>query len=119
MIYHKQLRLNFSDYSAKEQEKDAMRSCFKQVYLMRVDGEWAHFTIIDGKDDFDFYPDKDLTETYYSVKAKFPQHQVRNIVNEGLENYLRDQKERMNRSKNNELNKLQMMINFNNGKGRK
>lgn len=41
----KQLRLNFSDYPAIEQEYDSqrMRKPLKHVYLMRVDGEWAHF----------------------------------------------------------------------------
>lgn len=87
----KELRLNFSDYSAKEQEKDAMKSRFKQVYLMKVDGEWGHFTIIDGKDDIDFHSG-DLTETYFELKAKFPQHAVKVIRNEGLENYLRDKR---------------------------
>lgn len=85
----KQLRLDFSDYSAKEQEKDAIKSRFKQVYLMKVDGVWAHFTIIDGKDDYDSY-DGDLTQTYYEVKRKLPQHAVKVIQNKGLEDYLRD-----------------------------
>lgn len=86
----KQLRLDFSDYSAKEQEKDAMKSRFKQVYLMKIDGVWGHYTIIDGKDEIDFHECKDLTETYFELKGQFPQHQVRVIRNEGLENYLRD-----------------------------
>jgi len=85
----KQLRFDFPDYSAKEQERDAMRSCFKQVYLMRVDGKWAHFTIINGKDDYDSY-EGDLTQTYYEVKNKLPLHVVKVIQNKGLEDYLRD-----------------------------
>ena len=117
-MYPKQLRIDFPDYSAKEQEKDAMKSCFKQVYLIKVYNEWANFTIIDGKDDFDFYDKSDLTETYFTIKSKFPQHQVRVIQNEGLQNYLRDQRERLNHQKS-DLNKLQMMLDFNNGKGRK
>lgn len=85
----KQLRIDFPDYSAREQERDSMRSCFKQVYLMKVDCKWAHFTIIDGKDDYDFY-EGDLTQTYYEVKSKLPQHVVKVIQNKGLEDYLRD-----------------------------
>lgn len=85
----KQLRIDFPDYPAKEQERDAMRSCFKQVYLMRVDGKWAHFTIINGKDDYDSY-EGDLTQTYYEVKNKLPLHVVKVIQNKGLEDYLRD-----------------------------
>lgn len=87
----KQLRLSFSDYSAKEQERDAMKSRFKQVYLMKVDGEWGHFTIIDGEDDIDFHKG-DLTETYFELKARFPEHTVKVIQNKGLENYLRDKR---------------------------
>ena len=42
----KQLRLDFSDYSAKEQERDAMRfrskhTRPKDIYVMRVNGEWG------------------------------------------------------------------------------
>lgn len=85
----KQLRLPFSDYSAKEQERDAMRSRFRQVYLMRVDGKWAHYTLVDGKEDYDSH-DGDLTQTYYEVKQKLPQHSVKVIHNKGLEDYLRD-----------------------------
>lgn len=117
-MYPKQLRIDFPDYSAKEQERDSMKSRFRQVYVMKVDGEWAHFTIIDGKDDFDFYDKADLTETYFAIKSKFPEHQVRVIQNEGLQNYLRDQKPKL-KHQTSEFNKLQMMIDFNNGKGRK
>lgn len=85
----KQLRLDFADYSAREQERDAMRSRFRQVYLMKVDGKWAHFTIIEGKEDYDSH-DGDLTQTYYEVKQKLPQHSVKVIQNKGLEDYLRD-----------------------------
>jgi hypothetical protein len=89
MTQVKEPRLPFSDYPAKEQERDAMRSRFRQVYLMKVDGKWAHFTIIDGKDDYDSY-EGDLTQTYYEVKRKLPQHVVKVIQNKGLEDYLRD-----------------------------
>ena len=85
----KQLRLDFSDYSAKEQEKDIMKSRFRQVYLMRVDGKWAHYTLVDGKEDYDSH-DGDLTQTYYEVKQKLPEHSVKVIQNKGLEDYLRD-----------------------------
>ena len=85
----KQLRLDFSDYSAKEQEQDTMRSRFKQVYLMRVDGKWAHYAIVDGKEDYDSH-DGDLTKTYYELKKQLPEHRMRVIRNKGLEDYLRD-----------------------------
>ena len=84
-----QQRLPFSDYPAKEQERDAMRSRFRQVYLMRVDGKWAHYTLVEGKEDYDSH-DGDLTQTYYEVKQKLPQHSVKVIQNKGLEDYLHD-----------------------------
>ena len=44
----KQGRLNFSDYSAKEQEQDAQRHEFnkgqyfkREIYVMRVNGDWG------------------------------------------------------------------------------
>jgi hypothetical protein len=40
----KQQRLNFSDYSARQQEIDAARSQRRQttdVYVMRVNGDWG------------------------------------------------------------------------------
>lgn len=85
----KQLRLDFSDYSAREQERDTMRSRFRQVYLMRVDGKWAHYTLVEGKEDYDSH-DGDLTQTYYEIKAQFKEHTVKVIQNKGLEDYLRD-----------------------------
>lgn len=87
----KQGRLNFSDYTAEQQERDARRSRFRQVYLMKVDGEWGHLTIIDGELKADFHKG-DLTQTYYELKAEFPTHHVSVIRNQGLENYLRDKR---------------------------
>lgn len=110
----KQLRLDFSDYPAKEQERDAMKSRFRQVYLMKVDGEWGHFTIIDGKDDVDFHTG-DLTETYFELKAKFPQHAVKVIRNEGLENYLRDKRPEIMK-KHQKLDVRQLKIDFSNNR---
>ena len=64
-----QLRLDFSDYSAREQERDTMRSRFRQVYLMRVDGKWAHYTLVEGKEDYDSH-DGDLTQNILRSKAE-------------------------------------------------
>lgn len=35
----KQLRLNFSDYSATQQERDAQHSLLRTVFLLKVDGD--------------------------------------------------------------------------------
>lgn len=56
----KEQRLNFSDYPASEQERDAQKAkkLLKHAYLMRVDGEWAHFIVTQRGDDYKFYGDK-------------------------------------------------------------
>ena len=107
----KQLRIDFPDYSAKEQELDAKRSLFRQVYLMKIDGKWGHYTIVDGKEDYDFHKG-DLTETYNDIKAEYPRHRVRVIQNKGLEDYLRD----MIPQKKQQIDTKQLLINFNEGR---
>ena len=90
----KELRLNFSDYPAIEQEYDAQRikKPLKHAYLMRVDGEWAHFIVTKRGDDYKFYGDKDLTEVYYDLKEKYPDYKPHVLRNESIENYLRERK---------------------------
>lgn len=98
----KQQRLNFSDYSAQEQETDAKRFADankklkvpRHAYLMKVDGEWAHFIVgTHGKDDIDFYEDMTLTAVYNKLKRVKPEYTAKVIQNKGLENYLRDHRE--------------------------
>ena len=91
----KQGRLNFSDYSAEEQERDAHKKralkVIRHAYLMKVDGEWAHFIIgTRGKDDIDFYDDMELEDVFRKLQRTRPDYTPKVIINEGLENYLRD-----------------------------
>lgn len=91
----KQQRLDFSDYSAKEQEADAQKAhrlkLIRHVYLMKVSGEWAHFIVgQNGKDDIDFYGDMDLEAVYRTLKRTRPEYTAKVIRNRGLEDYLRD-----------------------------
>lgn len=91
----KHLRFNFSDYSAEQQEKDASNHVRRQVYLMKVDGEWGHLIIKQlGNDDIDFYPGDTLFEVYDKLKESLPNCQPKVIQNRGLENYLRDIKQK-------------------------
>ena len=88
-------RFDFSDYSAKEQEKDVKKSrrlkVIRHAYLMKVDGEWAHFIVgTQGKDDIDYYGDMELTAVYNKLQRTRPEYTVKVIQNEGLENYLRE-----------------------------
>ena len=88
-------RLNFSDYSAKEQERDVEK--FKRlekkyqphVFLLRVNGVWAHMTFYDGLK-HKFYDGKTLIETWKELVKTHPNCKIKFIMNEGLENYLRD-----------------------------
>ena len=92
----KQLRLNFSDYSAEEQEKDTHRKRIIQVpkhaYLMKVDGVWAHLIVNQVGDECRFYEDMNLTQVYYELKKKKSGYKPKVIENEGLEAYLRNKK---------------------------
>ena len=94
----KEQRFNFSDYSAKEQEADVKRfiDASKRVhkptlFVLKVDGEWAH---LDLKMKHKFYGDKNLFQMYNEVKQTHPEHNLKYIINEGLENYLREMKRR-------------------------
>lgn len=92
----KQLRINFPDYTAEEQDADAKKmkkiKVIRHAYLMRVDGEWAHFIVNQKGDDIGYYGDMKLTEVYEKLKRERPEYTPRVISNEGLENYLRDRK---------------------------
>lgn len=91
-----QLRLNFSDYSAKEQEADVER--FKElekkyqphIFLLKFDGLWASMTFSDGIK-HTFYEGMNLYQTFNKVKETHPNHKMKYIINQGLENYLREQ----------------------------
>lgn len=88
-------RLDFDDYSAEEQAADVKKAhrleVIKHAYLMKVDGEWAHFIIGQcGKDDIDFYGDMELAEVYRKLQRTRPEYTPKVIINKGLEYYLRD-----------------------------
>ena len=109
-------RLPFSDYPAEEQEQDAKRAkrlkVIRHAYLMKIDGEWAHFIVgTRGVDDIDYYDEMKLPEVYEKLKRTRPEYTPKVIMNEGLENYLRDRrpefKKRMAK---------QLTINFDGGK---
>lgn len=61
---------------------------------MKVDGEWAHFIINSKTQNYGFYGKANLFEVYQSLKEDYPDFKPRVILNEGLENYLRDCKKR-------------------------
>lgn len=92
----KQLRIPFPDYPAKEQEQDLER--FKllenkyqpHIFLLKFDGLWASMTFTNGIK-YNFYENMNLYQTYNKVKETHPNHKMKYIMNEGLENYLRDQ----------------------------
>lgn len=111
----RQLRIDFPDYSAEEQERDVER--FKQlekkyqphIFLLKVDGEWASMTFTDGVK-HKFYDGMNLYQTFNAVKKSHPNHKMKYIINKGLECYLRDK-----RKKELALKSKQLTINFNGG----
>ena len=102
-------RLDFSDYPAKEQEKDVER--FKQlekkrqphIFLLKVDGLWASMTFSDGVK-HTFYEGMNLYQTFKEVQKTHPNHKMKYIMNEGLENYLREQRKKELSRKSLQLN---------------
>ena len=92
----KEQRLDFSDYPAKEQEKDVERFKFLEkkyqphIFLLKFDGLWASMTFSDGVK-HTFYEGMNLFQTFNKVKETHPNHKMKYIMNDGLENYLRDQ----------------------------
>ena len=109
----KEQRINFPDYSTEEQERDVER--FKllekkyqpHAFILKVDGVYAHLILTGEKPLHKFYDGKDLFETYYELREKFPQHKVKCLMNKGLEDYLRDV-----RKKEQAIKSRQLKINF-------
>lgn len=109
----KEQRFNFSDYSAEQQEADVKRfiDASKRVhkptlFVLKVDGEWAH---LDLKMKHKFYGDKNLFQMYNEVKRTHPEHNLKYIINKGLEDYLREMKRRERKVK-------QLRIDFSKGR---
>lgn len=104
-------RLNFSDYPAAEQERDVER--FKKlekkyqphIFLLKFDGLWASMTFSGGKISPKFYEGMNLYQTFDTVKKTHPFHKMKYIINQGLENYLREarKKEQLIKAKQLEL----------------
>lgn len=112
----KQGRLGFSDYSAAEQEADAERHAYLQkkyqphAFLLKVSGTWAHITFNGGEMQHKFYDGMNLYQMYNTITRTHPNHKLKYIINKGLEDYLRDV-----RQKEQAIAKRQLSINFNNG----
>lgn len=99
----KQLRLDFSDYSAAQQERDAQRSLLRTVFLLKIDGEWGHLFITQRGDDVQFYPGKELVEVYKELKETYPKCLPRVIQNKHLADYMRTMKPKVKKPKAKEL----------------
>lgn len=89
-------RIPFPDYTPEEQEADVKKSkrlkLIRHAYLMRIDGEWAHFIIGQGGEDIDYYEDMKLPQVVKKLERTKPEYMPKVIMNEGLENYLRDRR---------------------------
>lgn len=86
-------RLNFSDYNAKEQEKDAMKLSNKVVYLMKIEDRWAWYHHKPDGANFRFSkPGAKIIDAYNMLSEDFPDHitnPIRLVVNPGLEEWLK------------------------------
>lgn len=106
-------RLDFSDYPAKEQERDAERHAYLQkkyqphAFLLKVSGTWAHITFDGGEMQHKFYEGKNLYQMYTEITRTHPNHKLKYVINQGLENYLRDV-----RQKEQAIKAKQLSINF-------
>lgn len=109
----KELRIPFPDYTPEEQERDVehFRTLEKKyqphVFILKVDGVYAHLIFSEGRPFHKFHDGKNLFETYYEIREQYPHHKIKCLMNKGLEDYLRDvrQKERAVKSR-------QLKINF-------
>lgn len=95
-----QKRIDFPDYSAKEQERDAQRyerQSKKDIYIMRVDGVWGAFMPRDkcsisltGKQGQELAPfileAQDFFTEELNIKPNF-----HCVLNRGIEHHLRQQ----------------------------
>lgn len=95
----KEPRLDFSDYSAEEQEYDV--EAFKRlekkyqphIFLLKVSGMWASMTFSNGIQ-YKFYEGMNLYQTFNVVKESHPHHKMKYIINQSLEFYLKKQYEK-------------------------
>lgn len=105
----KQLRLNFSDYSAEQQESDFFHYLQRQeknrphLYLLKVHGMWSHLTFKGGMRPH-FYEGKNLFQVYNEIKDDYAEYKVKYIINEGLENYLENEYKKQQAIKRKQLN---------------
>lgn len=91
-------RLSFEDYTAEEQERDVVRAMkLKEkyqphLYLLKIEGMWCHLTFsgCTYRPKHHFYENKNLLETYEEIKESYKGYKIKYIMNQGLENYLRD-----------------------------
>jgi len=95
----KQLRLNFSDYSAEQQESDVLKymrlkeTYRPHLYLLKINGMWSHITLTPNtyRPTPHFYEGKNLFQVYNEIKKDYPEYKVKYIINQGLEDYLKDE----------------------------
>lgn len=88
---NKQFRIDFPDYPAKEQERDASKLKINEIYLSKVNGEWGaimlrkYGTVVfnAGKTPFAKFV-KGIIEDY-------PEHKLRCVRNYGIDEKIAQQ----------------------------
>lgn len=86
----KELRINFPDYTAEQQEADAKKN-IKELYISRVEGAWHGF-IPRKKCSITITADKgvELAEFVQVLKEEYPGYKMRCVHNYGIEQKMRD-----------------------------
>lgn len=102
----KELRINFPDYTAEQQEADARKKPVKEIYITRVSGVWHGF-IPRKRYSVTITADKgiELPEFVKEVKAEYPDYKMRCVRNYGIDKHLE-----------NNFAKLEQMKRFNEGR---
>lgn len=99
MKMNKQLRINFPDYTVEQQESDVLKymrlkeKYRPHLYLLKIHGMWSHITLTPNtyRPTPHFYEGKNLFQVYNEIKKDYPEYKVKYIINQGLENYLKDE----------------------------
>jgi hypothetical protein len=95
----KQLRIDFPDYTAENQERDAQRNAEKQkkdVYIVKVKGNYGAY-LVDGDDNISYnnFEAKNLKDFYTAAKMFYSKLKIEPkfhcILNQGIEDFILQQ----------------------------
>ena len=81
----KELRIDFPDYTAKDQERDALGLKYNEIYLSKVNGEWGAY-MPRKKGDIVMNAGKvPFIEFVKGIIEDFPNYRLRCVKNYGID----------------------------------